>query len=217
MKNPWTLEELNYLFEHYANDTAKNIADHIGRSTRSIYAMANKYNLQKSEAFYASRKSGRDNCKKGEDFRFSKGHEPWNKGKKIGNGHATAAMKKTQFKKGNLPYNTLEDGAISWRERIKKNGRHERNYFIRISKGRWELLNRHIWREAHGEIPKGMIIAFKDGNPKNCVLENLEMITRGENMRRNTIHNYPEEIKSTIRAIGTLNRQINNHGKRQED
>ena len=43
-----------------------------------------------------------------------------------------------------------------------------------------------------------MIIAFKDGNQLNCELENLEMISRIENMKRNiNRQKASESIKAT--------------------
>lgn len=42
---------------------------------------------------------------------------------------------------------------------------------------------------------------------------NLELISREENMRRNTIHHYPEELKEVIRTFSKLNKKINNAKK----
>ena len=53
-----------------------------------------------------------------------------------------------------------------------------------------------------------MIISFKDKNPMNCVIENLEIITRKENMNRNTIHNYPTEVKQLIKLNSKLKKAI---------
>ena len=47
----------------------------------------------------------------------------------------------------------------------------------------FEHKHRLIWEQAHGEIPKGYIITFLDGNPQNCVLENLAMISQAENLQ----------------------------------
>ncbi len=65
----------------------------------------------------------------------------------------------------------------------KDNG--EKYYYIRISKGKWVLYQRYLWEQIYGSIPKGMLIAFKDNDPLNCALENLEMISRIENLQRN--------------------------------
>lgn len=68
---------------------------------------------------------------------------------------------------------------------------------------------RLIWMQANGEIPKGFNISHKDGNSLNCELKNLECISNVEKMQKNTIHNYPPEIKETIRAITKLKKLIN--------
>ena len=60
----------------------------------------------------------------------------------------------------------------------------------------------------HGEIPKGLIIVFKDNNPMNCTIENLEAITRIENMRRNTYHRYPNELKRTIKLLKNVKSKL---------
>jgi hypothetical protein len=110
--------------------------------------------------------------------RFIKGHPPWNKGKKGLN----LGGKQTQFKIGNLPHNTLYDGAISIRFYKKDNKYYK---YIRVQKGKWQLLQRFIWEQKYGEIPKGFILRFKDGDTMNCEINNLEMIRRRENMKRN--------------------------------
>ena len=40
----------------------------------------------------------------------------------------------------------------------------------------WETKQRVVWRQAHGEIPKGSVITFIDGNKQNCDLSNLACI-----------------------------------------
>jgi len=110
---------------------------------------------------------------------FEKGNIPWNKEIK-GLHHSPG----TEFKKGNLPANTKYNGCITLRK--KDNG--EKYYYIRIAKAKWVLYQRYLWEQKHGSIPEGMLIAFKDKNSLNYVLENLEIISRSENMERNRNH-----------------------------
>ena len=112
---------------------------------------------------------------------FKKGLVPFNKGRKM-----PAAMYEqcapTMFKKGHLPKNTKEaDGAIT----IRYDNRGVPVKHIRQALGKWEYLSRHVWRQSHGEIPKGHIVIHRDGDSMNCDIDNLEMITRAENARRN--------------------------------
>lgn len=37
-----------------------------------------------------------------------------------------------------------------------------------------------LWEKNYGEVPDGYVVTYKDRNPKNCELENLEIVTRGE-------------------------------------
>lgn len=39
---------------------------------------------------------------------------------------------------------------------------------------------RYTWEKHNGKIPKGKVIVFKDGNPRNCDIKNLLCLTRGE-------------------------------------
>nr|WP_288356107.1 HNH endonuclease signature motif containing protein [uncultured Pseudomonas sp.] len=68
----------------------------------------------------------------------------------------------------------------------------------------WKGVHILLWEEAHGPVPSGHCLAFRDGNKRNITLENLELITRAERMRRNTIHRYPPELKGAIRTLGRL-------------
>jgi len=72
------------------------------------------------------------------------------------------------------------------------------------------------WEAVHGLVPAGNIIVFKDRDTMNCDHTNLEMITLEENMRRNTIHNYPPEIKTTIRLLSKVNKKIRNAKKQDQ-
>jgi hypothetical protein len=45
---------------------------------------------------------------------------------------------------------------------------------------------------------------FKDGNPKNCLLSNLEKVTRAQNAIRNANHKKAgEELKKTWAVVKT--------------
>ena len=44
--------------------------------------------------------------------------------------------------------------------------------------------HRHVWSEAHGEIPEGMTIDHINGNKRDNRLENLQLLTQAENSRR---------------------------------
>jgi len=115
---------------------------------------------------------------------FAKGHRPWNKGTK-----GLTKRNKTTFKKGNVPANYMggmkvcKDGiyVITKRNHYKYNYKGEK-----IKVHQYEQLARKKWRDAYGDFPKEMIIYHKDGDILNNEIENLELITRKELLKRNS-------------------------------
>ena len=210
-RKPIQEHELVILHYLYPNHEAQLFARLFNRSLSSIYGMANSHGIRKDPKFASEitrRKWEAGVHTNSRKNHFKKGQEPWNKGMKGLNLGGT----ETQFKKGDLPYNTKYDGCISTRGGIKnRNGRwvNETYLYIRISKAKWVPLHRHVWQQHKGPIPKGYVVAFKDRNYKNCNITNLELISMKENMERNTIHNYPDDLKRVIRAKAKLNKTIN--------
>lgn len=153
-----------------------------------------------------------------DESRFPKGHTSFNKGKKQSEYMSKQAIKKTlatRFKKGQLPHNAVgfKNGDISVRQ-CHPNSNGKSYKWIRVNLGKWMLLHIHVWEKKNGKLPKGHCLWFKDGNSMNCTLKNLELITRAENMRRNTIHNLPKELVQVTQLRGALTRQINKHLKK---
>lgn len=142
------------------------------------------------------------------DSRFKPGQTPPNKGKTMPNELREKIMH-TWFEKGHQPFNTKEDGVISVRKDV--NGIPYK--YIRISKAKWELYHRYVWTNHHGEIPEGMVITFKDKDSTNCEISNLELISRKQNMQRNSVQLLPEEIKQAIRYVAGFNRKLNTYVK----
>lgn len=110
--------------------------------------------------------------------KFIKGMIPWNKNKKFPNSNIGGS---TKFKKGNIPSNTKRDGLISkrWHKGAK-----EYYIYIRISQGKWQLLQRYIWEKQYGKISDNHVVRFKNKND-DFSIDNLECISRTENMIRN--------------------------------
>lgn len=128
--------------------------------------------------------------------RFQKGIKVWNKGTK-------GLMKGscTTFKKGHKPHNTKHDGF----ERVSKDGYIE----VRIREKEFKFKHLVVWEKENGKVPKGMMIIFADGNKRNFDPGNLKMISRAENMRRNSISRFPSELISAIKLVSKLKKQIN--------
>lgn len=74
----------------------------------------------------------------------------------------------------------------------------------------WKPLHRHVWEQAHGPVPEGMIVAAKDGNVRNAVLENLCLRTPAEHQLRSN-HNYrdlPEELVDVLHLQNEIRKAI---------
>jgi len=67
--------------------------------------------------------------------------------------------------------------------------------------------------EAGREVPPGHALVFRDGDKRNFALDNLELVTRGDLMRRNSYHNYGPEIAAAVQLKGAIMRQINKRMK----
>ena len=199
----WTSEEVNYLVTHYPDSLTENIATKLKRPICSIYGKASLLGLSKNASFYDSDKSGRLTSHTGAGTRFTKGGISWNKGKKM-TPNQNSAMH--HFPKGHIPHNTKVNGQISERANKSK----PVYTWIRIEKGKWVMLHVKNWTDKYGPVPKGYIVVFKDGNRSHCEIENLELITREENMARNTISRWPEELQQTIKALNKLKKHIEN-------
>jgi hypothetical protein len=196
------------LYPHLRTDDVARI---LGRSKTAVYGMAGKLGLSKSAAYNASPISGRmvkGFAPYGVPHRFPKGHVPANKGLRRP-GWYSGRMRETQFKKGQFPVNRDPDFYVIGALRVNPGGYIDMR--VSFDKGAmgWRGLHLILWEDAYGPVPKGHCLRFRDGDRLNVCLENLELIRRGENMRRNSIHNLPESLKSTINLLGQLKRRIN--------
>lgn len=192
-----------YLRANYKKLPQKRIAETIGRSHTFVVTRLKQLGLViPREIIEQFRK----------ESQIKPGNVPLNKGKKMSKEMYNKCAP-TMFKKGQLPHTTLYDGCITVRHDHPDRKGH-RYKWIRISKAKWEMLHVHNWKKKHGPIPKGFIVAFKTADTMNCSPGNLMLITRAENMKRNTIHRYPMELKQTMRMIGRLSRKIKQHGKK---
>lgn len=194
--------------KYYLTIPEKTLAAKIGRSNTYVKGRLKAMKLKVPRAIIEKRKR---------DSQIKPGSVPPNKGKKIHEYMSASAIRKsakTRFKKGHTPINTKFDGAITIRHSHKQ--RNAPAYaWIRLSKGKWEMLHVWLWKKHNGRIPKGYIVVFKDKNTMNVDIKNLEMITLEENMKRNTIHNMPPELKDIALLIGRLTRKMNKYAKEQ--
>lgn len=200
----------------YPHMPTAEIASRIGRPLASTYQKAFSLGLRKSGAYLASPAACR--MRRGDNVgfacRFQKGHVPANKGMRRP-GWAPGRMRETQFKKGQFPVNKDHDYYVLGALRVNSDGYIDmRISFDNGAKG-WRALHLILWEDAHGPIPRGHALCFKDRDKLNVELGNLEVVSRADLMRRNSVHNLPTPLKSTIHALGQLKRRIREREERE--
>jgi hypothetical protein len=216
----WTDWQIDQLNTRYANERTQNIANDIGVPLAKVYAQASRLGLSKSAEYLASPAAGRTNGFQGRGTRFVKGHQTWNKGTHFTAGGRSA---ETRFKKGSMSgaaqHNYVPVGSL----RVNCDGYIERKMSddpALAPARRWIAVHRLVWIEANGELPKDHIVVFKRGMRTNkleeITLDKVELISRAENMKRNTIHNYPKEIVQLHQLRGAINRKINRMEKQND-
>jgi hypothetical protein len=199
-----TAAQIGLLAVLYPDKKTATIAALVGKSIPQIYAKAAILGIKKSAAYLESPAAGRTTRQQGIGTRFTKGHTTWNKGQKFVAGGKSV---QTQFKPGSKPHNHKPIG----HERITTDGFYQRKVTdTGCTRKDYVNISHIVWIAEHGAIPQGHIIRHKDGNNQNCELSNLQCISKADNMRLNTYHNYPAPIPQLIQLRGALNRKINN-------
>lgn len=152
-----------------------------GRSTKEIASMtAEHFGIEFSVKQCRAYKDNH-NIVSGLDCRFSKGHEPANKGKPMSK-EQYEKCKATMFKKAHVPANHMEIGEYTHTtdgyliRKIREDG---------IQRERFEFVHRAEWEKYYGPIPAGKMVSFLDGNKDNCSIENLMLIDNKENLELN--------------------------------
>jgi hypothetical protein len=209
-KRLWSAKEDRVLRQRYPDTPTVELARQLRRSTSATYGRAKKLGLEKSDAYRTSpaacrlRRGGNV----GVDTRFKKGQVPPNKGLRRPGWHA-GRMRETQFKKGERSGVAIRLWKPIGTERLSKEGYLERKVNNDLPlQARWKAVHTILWEEAHGPVPAGHALAFLNRDKTDVRLENLELITRAELMRRNTVHNLPKPVARAVMLLGALNRQI---------
>lgn len=142
---------------------------------------------------------------------FPKGHVPKNKGKKT----PDEIKKKSSagwFKSGEMRGAANQMYKPIGGETIRQDG----YTWVKIAEKTWRVKHQLIWEKQNGPVPAGHIVAFRDGNPHNFLIDNLELITKAENLRRNRFSVTPSEYslitnraaKVRLKKAGVLARDI---------
>lgn len=217
----WADAEKRIVLAKYENTPSADIAGELGRPVGHVHQQAAKLGLKKSKDVI--RAMSRAKVETGHHpsvaYRFPKGHAPANKGVRSP-GVAPGRMRETQFRKGErsgqaarhympLGSTRLIDGYLYRKIDEIPNVPYSRN---------WRLEHYLIWEKENGSMPAGHALVFKDGNRTHIALDNLELITRADLARRNSIHHLPEDLKEVIRLNASIKRRIRRiHAEEQND
>lgn len=147
----------------------------------------------------------------GVNTRFKKGHEPQNKGQKM-SPEVYEKVKHTMFQRGHVPANKMKVGEFTHTtdgyliRKVQEDG---------TQRERFEFVHRAVWEEHHGEIPKGKMVSFLDGDKDNCNIENLFLIDNETNleMNRRELRFDEAELIKVGRNIAKLNISARNRKK----
>ncbi len=205
----WTAPMLATLNELYPYMRSHDIAERLGIRRQQVLDKAWRLGLKKTkEAIAHMAKLAMDDPNHpGRRHQFHAAQTPWNKGTHF---QAGGRSVETQFKAGTrhgtAAYNWQPIGS----ERITKDGYLQRKLTdTGVTRRDYVSVHWIIWQEAGRTVPAGHALIFKDGNKRNLTLDNLELISRADLMRRNSVHNYGPEIAQIHQLQGVITRRIN--------
>lgn len=217
----WTAADDVTLIDRYPREPTSDVARDLGRTDRAVYMRAALHGLRKTEGYLASPSSGRTRHgdTRGLSARFKPEHTTWNRGVKGSTGNHPNC-RKSQFRKGERKGAAAHNYRPIGSELIDKDGTLLRKVSETGNRRRdWRPVHVLTWEDMRGPIPQGHIVVFRQGmkttNAELITANRLEVITRAENMRRNSyLTRYPKEVADVIRLRGALNRKINNRSKK---
>lgn len=225
----WTPAEDRKLGRLYATMSAAECAQALNRSTSSVQQRVSILGLKKSDDWIAERTrrlwaSGRLEGARRTQFR--KGNEPANKGRPQHEWMPEESRRRcarTWFREGlhgAARHNWVPIGSQKIRDgQLVRKVTDDPNVY---PAARWKPVARIVWEAAHGPVPRGHVVRFKDGMhttvEAEITLDRLECITCAENMRRNSYHTrFPKEVAQLIQLRGALNRKINNRQRKRDE
>lgn len=211
----WTPKEDSVLIYLYPNNRTEDILAFLPGKTKSgLYYRAEKLGLKKAPGLVArlAAEAMANPNHGGRRSQFQKGVATWNKGKSYMPG---GRCSEGWFKPGQKPHTTMAVG--SYRVTTDKSGKQylEQKYSDASGNNsqRWKGVHRLVWEAAHGPVAPGYVVTFKPGMHsivlEEITLDRLECISRQDNMRRNSYHQYGPEVAKVVQLRGAIQRQIN--------
>ena len=206
----WTTAELEILRTNYPHTHTVDLLPMLpGRTIKTIQQKAASSCWKKTREFIAemSRQAMARPDHPAHRTRFVQGGTSWNAGNSF---NAGGRSPETRFKKGNRSGRANELHKPVGSERLSKDGYLERKINEDMPfQRRWRAVHLIEWEARNGPLPAGHALVFRDGDKTNRQPENLELVTRAELMRRNSVHNRGPEIARIHQLKGAITRQIN--------
>lgn len=202
-RTDWTPERDQVVLDDYPHEPTAALAARLGVTLDALYTQARRLGVQKTQAYLNSPAGGRLNGQTGIGTRYQAGGTPWSKGRKgLRNGSTS------WFRPGQRPANYMPVGATRMQAGYQ---------WRKVRDGSWPKAwqpEHHIvWQQAHGPVPAGHVLCFRDKDRTNFTLENLELLSKQEWLGRITLHNYPLELVRVMQVRGLLTRAINRRVK----
>jgi len=186
----------------YPDVKAQELADKYDVPVMKIYQTAKRYKVKKSAEFLASGMSGR--IKNGEHLSEETELKPGQKHFGPRTRNKPKRIHPTAWRKGHKGPRTGEDGEI----RFRVDG-----WRIRIRENEWVFYTRWLWEKERGTIPEDYNVVFKTKVDRNIPpkIEDLECISNAILGKRNSITQYPKEIRELIKITNKLTKEIRNY------
>lgn len=217
----YTKQEIDYIKKHYKSKTYKQIANELGRSTKSVNGKARQLGLTKKKIIIKNRVWTKEkDAELARIYPFKSNKEVadllnltvraiQSRAKHLCLYKDPSFVKNGLYKKGNLPHSTRPIGYV----------RHTLDGpMIKIANSRtkadWITYQLYVWLSAGNKMPQdGYFVRLKP-EYKNLPYEQWEsrhmaLVNRRQNLEKNTIHRYPKEVVSAIQLLSSLRKQIN--------
>ena len=189
-QHKYTEEQIEFIKGYAYGHTREDIRVHFNEKFRTSLTYGQIANVMK-----------RFKITNGIDSKFKKGMTPHNKGKKMTK-EMYDKLRPTMFQKGHN-FNARPVGS----ERIDVDG------YIRVKvaqPNKWVLKHVSVWESYKGEVPKGKLVIFLDGNMRNFDINNLALISKAENLYLNTrkLRFDDRELTATAVNVAKINSKI---------
>lgn len=204
----WDDEKIQKLKAEFPHRKTEEIASEFGFSYSAVSNKAYSLGLKKTVEFmreHGNRLQGTTSIA----HRFSKGHTPANKGRKMP-AELKERIKHTFFQPGQLPANTKHFGKPYLYERKRKNGYIEKIWWIQEGPNKRSAYLAYLCRE-NGIDLTGKKPRLKPGFDHSWppTIDDIIIVTNAENLEQNSIYRFPEEVVNLIKVKAALTRQIN--------